>query len=77
LQREFYSPVYETKEQLEKRIPDFRNTLLWLPDINIDEEGETKIRFYTSDRPGKYMVILQGMNADGDFVSANAFFDVK
>jgi hypothetical protein len=77
LQREFYSPAYETKEQLEKRIPDFRNTLLWSPDITTDREGETKIQFYTSDRPGTYIVILQGMSADGDFVSAHTFFDVR
>jgi hypothetical protein len=77
LQREFYSPVYETKEQSEKRIPDFRNTLLWSPDITTDQEGKAMIQFYTSDRPGKYMVVLQGMSAGGGFVSAHTFFEVK
>ena len=77
LKREFYSPAYETKEQLEKRIPDFRNTLLWLPDVTTDREGKTMIELYTSDQPGKYMVVLQGMSAHGDFVSAHTFFEVK
>jgi hypothetical protein len=77
LQREFYSPVYETKEQSEKRIPDFRNTLLWSPDITTDQDGKTLIQFYTSDRTGKYMVVLQGMSANGNFVSAHTFFEVK
>jgi hypothetical protein len=77
LQREFYSPAYETKEQLEKRIPDFRNTLLWSPDIITDRDGKTMIQFYTSDRPGKYIVVLQGMSAGGNFVSAHTFFEVK
>ena len=77
LQREFYSPVYETKEQSEKRIPDFRNTLLWSPDITTDQEGKAMIQFYTSDRPGKYMVVLQGMSSGGGFVSAHTFFEVK
>ena len=77
LQREFYSPAYETKQQLEKRIPDFRNTLLWSPDITTDQDGKTKIEFYTSDRPGKYMVLLQGMSANGDCVSAQTVFEVK
>jgi hypothetical protein len=77
LQREFYSPVYETKEQSEKRIPDFRNTLLWSPDITTDQEGKAMIQFYTSDRPGKYMVVVQGMSAGGNFVSAHTFFEVK
>ncbi|MDP9229383.1 MAG: hypothetical protein M3O67_01775, partial [Bacteroidota bacterium] len=77
LQREFYSPVYETKEQLEKRIPDFRNTLLWSPDITTGPDGKTMIQFYTSDRPGKYMVVLQGMSANGDLVSTHTIFEVK
>lgn len=77
LQREFYSPVYETKQQLEKRIPDFRNTLLWSPDITTDHDGKALIQFFTSDRPGKYMVVLQGMSANGDCVSAHTFFEVK
>lgn len=77
LQREFYSPVYETKELFENRIPDFRNTLLWSPDITTDQDGEAKIQFYTSDSPGKYIVLLQGMSANGNFVSAHTFFEVK
>jgi methionine-rich copper-binding protein CopC len=51
--------------------------LLWSPDITTDQEGNTKIEFYTSDRAGKYMVLLQGMSADGDCVSAQTFFEVK
>ena len=77
LQREFYSPVYETKQQLEKRIPDFRSTLLWSPDITTGADGKAIIPFYTSDRSGKYMVIVNGMNANGDFVSSHTIFDVK
>ena len=53
LQREFYSPSYSTDEQLEKRIPDFRTTLLWAPDIHTDNEGKAMLQFYTSDRRGK------------------------
>ena len=77
LHREFYSPVYETKEQLEKRIPDFRNTLLWSPDVNTDAEGKAILQFYSSDRAGKYMAILQGINRNGDPVSAFTTFQVE
>ncbi|HJS55748.1 MAG TPA: hypothetical protein VJ765_14435, partial [Chitinophagaceae bacterium] len=77
LQREFYSPVYKTKEQIESRIPDLRNTLIWSPDINIDREGKALIQLYTSDRKGKYIVVVQGMNEHGDFVSAITSFEVK
>ena len=77
LQREFYSPVYKTKEQIESRMPDLRNTLLWLPDITTDREGKALIQLYTSDRKGKYIVVVQGMNENGDFVSAMKTFEVK
>ena len=77
LHREFYSPAYETKEQLEKRIPDFRNTLLWSPDINTDAEGKASLQFYSSDRAGKYIVVLQGINKNGDPVSAFTIFLVE
>ena len=77
LQREFYSPAYETKEQIESRIPDFRNTLFWSPGISIAKDEKTIIGFYTSDRPGKYKVVLQGMSANGNFVSTHTLFIVK
>ena len=77
LHREFYSPAYETKEQLEKRIPDFRNTLLWSPDINTDAEGKATLQFYSSDRAGKYIAVLQGINKNGDPVSAFTTFLVE
>lgn len=77
LQREFYSPVYKSKEQIESRKPDLRNTLLWLPDITTDKNGKASIQFYTADRKGKYMIVVQGMNENGDFVSAMKPFEVK
>lgn len=77
LQREFYSPVYETKEQLESRMPDLRNTLFWNPSVNVGQDGKTMLRFYSPDRPGKYIVIVQGMSASGDFVAARTTFEVK
>ncbi|MEI9947075.1 MAG: hypothetical protein WDN26_22985 [Chitinophagaceae bacterium] len=77
LERDFYSPVYETKAQIESRLPDFRNTLLWAPDITTDKEGKARLQFYSSDRVGKYIVVLQGMNESGDFVSSTSTIEVK
>ena len=77
LQREFYSPMYETKEQTESRIPDFRNLLYWSPDIKTDENGSKQVNFYTSDRPGKYAVVVQGINSNGIAGSKIIYFTVK
>ncbi|MBD0332639.1 MAG: hypothetical protein ICV66_08285 [Chitinophagaceae bacterium] len=65
LKREFYSPVYETSQQINSRLPDFRNLLFWKPDVKTDEMGKAGISFYTSDLPGKYAVIVQGIDATG------------
>ena len=63
-QREFYSPVYETQDQISSRLPDFRNVLYWSPDIHTDAQGKAEINFFTSDLKGKYIAVLQGMNVE-------------
>lgn len=77
LEREFYSPDYGTKEMVEKRIPDFRNTLYWDPSIHTGANGKAGIQFYSSDVPGKYTIVLQGMSDKGEFVSGSSSFEVK
>ncbi len=77
LQREFYSPVYETKIQSENRLPDFRNVLYWSPDLRTNATGKAAVGFYSSDLPGKYEVVLQGITASGQSISKKIQFQVK
>jgi hypothetical protein len=77
IQREFYSPVYETDEQAKSRIPDFRNLLFWAPEIKTGPVNANKVTFYTSDQAGKYFGIVQGMTANGDAASQSFTFEVK
>jgi hypothetical protein len=77
LQREFYSPVYETDADRQRRLPDFRSTLYWQPDVSTDTTGQRTIEFYTSDQPGKFVVVLQGFDATGKPVSTTSSFIVK
>jgi hypothetical protein len=76
-QREFYSPVYDTKQQLESRLPDFRKLLYWSPDIQTNEKGEQEIVFYSSDLPGKFIIVVQGISKDGKTGSSLFEFSVK
>lgn len=64
-QREFYSPVYETKEQIDSRIPDHRTLLYWAPDVKTGPEGQAELTFYASDVPGTYLMDIQGLTNDG------------
>ncbi|RWY46004.1 hypothetical protein [Mucilaginibacter gilvus] len=77
VQREFYSPIYETDEQTKSRIPDFRNLLFWAPEINTGPISANKVTFYTSDQAGRYFGIVQGMAANGDAASQSFTFEVK
>jgi hypothetical protein len=77
LKREFYSPVYETANQISSRIPDYRNVLYWSGDARPDADGRKQLSFYTSDRPGKYAVVIQGLTIDGKAVSKTFTFDVR
>lgn len=76
LEKEFYSPVYETELQYTSHKPDFRTLLQWSPDINTDPVGKARVSFYSSDQVGKYMGIIQGIS-NGKTGSAKVFFDVK
>lgn len=77
LQREFYSPVYDSKEQQESRLPDFRTTLYWKPDITGSADKNIAIPFFTSDQKGKFLVLLQGITNKGQPVSATTSFNVQ
>jgi hypothetical protein len=77
LQREFYAPVYMTADQKNSRIPDFRTTLLWKPDIVTGEKGSAALSFYTSDHKGQYIGVLQGIDKEGRPASASFTFIVQ
>ena len=65
--REFYAPTYDQKRDQEK--PDFRTTLYWNPTLKTGEDGKTGLSFFTSDEPGTYDVIVQGITTVGYPVS--------
>jgi hypothetical protein len=77
LQREFYSPVYETPQEAASHMPDFRNVLNWSPEIKSGRDGKYQAIFYSSDLPGKYMVEVQALSPTGIPGSNRIFFEVK
>ena len=76
-QREFIAPDYATKDLANSRQPDFRHLLYWAGNINTNEKGKNDLSFYTSDVPGKYVIVVQGMSKSGKTGYQEIVFDVK
>lgn len=77
LNREFYQPTYQEDKKTLNGLPDFRNVLLWNPELNTDLKGNQKVSFFNSDIAGKYVVVIQGMSQTGVPGFSKIFFEVK
>ncbi|HEX6892096.1 MAG TPA: hypothetical protein VF141_15420 [Chryseolinea sp.] len=77
LQREFYSPSYETSKLRDSRLPDQRQLLFWAPEVITDKDGNKKLEFYTSDIAGDYEVVVEGMTGKGVSGKGTGTFAVR
>lgn len=57
--------------------PDFRNLLFWEPTINISGTESKEITFYTSDLPGKYIGVIQGVSNNRNLGNSKTSFGVN
>lgn len=74
-QREFYSPTYNTQFDQKSALPDFRSTLYWNPNIILDKKAKTKLGLFTSDLPGTYIGVVNGIDSNG--ILGASFFTFK
>lgn len=65
---EFYSPKYETGEQVESSTPDLRTTIYWKPDVQFSRTGEAVVEFYSADTPTTYQVVGEGVTGSGKII---------
>jgi hypothetical protein len=77
LQREFYSPLYETSKQRESRLPDQRSLLFWAPVVITGKDGKQHLDFFTSDVVGDYHVVVEGMTKEGLSGGGTTMFSVR
>jgi hypothetical protein len=75
-QKEFFSPRYQLSSEVESRLADRRNLLFWAPNITLLGNETQSVEFYSSDEPGVYKVIIQGIDANGIPGSATTTFEV-
>ncbi|HET7002684.1 MAG TPA: hypothetical protein VFI33_15275 [Puia sp.] len=75
--REFFSPKYETEDQINSRMPDYRTLLYWSPRILMGNENKKTLNFYTSDLPGNYAAVIMGLSEAGIPGTQTVCFKVK
>jgi TonB-dependent SusC/RagA subfamily outer membrane receptor len=73
--REFYSPKYGS-ENINDARPDKRPTLLWNPDVVV-ENGEAKIEFFTADDLARYQIFVEGISKDGKICLGTGLISVS
>lgn len=61
---EFYSPDY-SRGKLPKTPKDYRRTLYWNPNLPLDQNGESVVRFYNCARQTAPSVDVQGQTREG------------
>jgi hypothetical protein len=74
---DFSSPEYSDISQKGSRIPDFRNTLYWNPEVRTDATGKSVVEFYTSDEPGDFIILVEGYSSDGHKASTSIPLSVR
>ncbi|MBI3510997.1 MAG: hypothetical protein HY064_10065 [Bacteroidetes bacterium] len=71
--RKFSGPVYNDNENVDVRT-DFRNTIYWNPDVQVDRTGRKVIEFYASDDITSFRTTAEGISSDGTAGRAEANF---
>jgi len=61
--QQFYSPKYNVVSTI--KMPDYRSTLYWQPNIYTDQNGKARVSFYTSDIKDKYTIKISGIDTNG------------
>ena len=61
-EKEFYEPDYDKEDD---SFPDYRNTLVWKPQIITDKNGEAEITFFCSDISSHFVGVIEGVSANG------------
>ncbi len=73
--REFYSPKYGS-ENINDARPDKRPTLLWNPNVVV-ENGEAKIEFFTADDFARYHFFVEGISKTGKICLGTGLISVS
>ncbi len=61
---------------LSSSMEEFVSTILWIPQLHIHQNIINKHSFYTSDIPGKFRIVVQGVTENGEPLFAEKTIEV-
>ena len=61
----------------DQRIPDTRNTLLWIDRLEIPQAGVKSLKFRAASAEGDYLILLRGVDPEGNPVEIRTGFRVE
>lgn len=67
--RQFEEVKYNEQEADKRRLPDLRSLLYWKPFLELKKSYETTISFYTSDLVGDFVMVMNGIDENGNLVN--------
>lgn len=73
----FQDPLSPDHVSPDDRMPDIRNTFLWMADIKLQKEKSTEISFVAPDYPGEYLLLFRGQDENGELIVAETDFKVR
>ncbi len=59
------------------KIPDTRNTLLWMDHLELHKNTPCKISFQAASIPGNYLILFRGVSSEGEIVHGMNSFRVE
>lgn len=62
--REFYAPNYDDPK-VNAKMADLRTTVYWIPQLITGNDGKASVDFFSSDSPGPFLAVVEGINNDG------------
>jgi len=59
------------------RIPDTRNTLLWIDKISLDPDEMKTLQIHAASQIGEYIILVRGVSTLGEIVYGMSTFNVE
>jgi len=74
--REFYLPKYD-RPGANKLQLDMRSTVYWNPYLKTGADGKATFNFFNADGPGRYRVVIEGIDSGGQLGRAVFHYQVE